>query len=83
MRDRRKDIDDLDDGRTIADMSGLGGVESPAPLKGGSRDVREEIGDPEEQRMVILGTLKAGLSIGAVYVIVFGIVIALMVMLWT
>ena len=83
MRDRRHDIDDSDDGRTIADMSGVGGMEAPKPLSRGSCDVREEIGDPEEQRMVILGTLKAGLSIGAVYIVVFGIVIALMVMLWT
>ena len=64
-------------------MSGVGGFEPPAPLSPGSRDVREKLGDPEEQRMVILGTLKAGLSLGAVYVIVFGIVIALMVFFWT
>lgn len=72
-----------DDGRTVADMSGVGGFEQPAPLSPGSRDVREEIGGDEERRMVILGTLKAGLSLGAVYVIIFGIVIALMVFFWT
>ena len=83
MRDRRRDIDDLDDGRTIADMSGLGGHEAPAQAQTSSRDVREELGDSEEQRMVILGTLKAGLSLGMVYIIVFGIVIALMLLLWT
>ena len=72
-----------DDGRTVADMSGVGGFEPTAPLSPGARDVREEIGGEEERRMVILGTLKAGLSLGAVYVIVFGIVIALMVFFWT
>ena len=72
-----------DDGRVIADMSGVGGFEPPAPLSPSARDVREEIGGEEERRMVILGTLKAGLSLGAVYVIVFGIVIALMVFFWT
>ena len=64
-------------------MSGVGGFEPPAPLSPSARDVREEIGGEEERRMVILGTLKAGLSLGAVYVIVFGIVIALMVFFWT
>ena len=75
--------DNMDDGRTIADMSGVDGFKPSKPLFKSSRDVREELGDSEEQRMVILGTLKAGLSLGAVYIIVFGIVIALMVMLWT
>ncbi len=71
-----------DDGRTIADMSSLDGP-APEPKPFGSRDVREELGDPEEQRMVILGTLKAGLSLGMVYIIVFGIAIAIMLALWT
>ena len=71
-----------DDGRTIADMSTLDGP-APDPKAPGARDVREEIGDAEDRRMVILGTLKAGLSLGAVYVIVFGIVIAIMVAVWT
>lgn len=71
-----------DDGRTIADMSMLGDP-APEPLPSGSRDVRDEIGSPEERRMVILGALGAGLSLGAVYVIIFGIVIALMVVFWT
>jgi hypothetical protein len=33
--------------------------------------------------MVILGTLKAALSVGLVYVVIFGIVIAIMVAAWT
>jgi hypothetical protein len=77
-----RDLHPDDDGRTIADMSGVGGP-APEPLSQGSRDVREELGGTEEQVMVLLGTLKAGLSIGAVYIVVFGIVIAIMVALWT
>lgn len=83
MRDRSRDIDDLDDGRTIASMSGVGDFESPVPTDAGGRDIREELGSKEEQFMLVLGTLKAGLSLGMVYVVVFGIVIALMVMFWT
>lgn len=71
-----------DDGRTIADMSALGDP-APEPLRPDSRDVRGELGSPESRRMVILGTLGAGLSLGAVYVIIFGIAIALMVVFWT
>ena len=32
--------------------------------------------------MVLLETMKAALSLGMVYVVVFGIAIALMVLLW-
>ena len=80
MPQQRRHSDD--DGHTVADMSFLDGP-APEPLAPGTRDVREEIGGSDEQRMVILGTLKAGLSLGAVYVIAFGIVIALLLALWT
>ena len=81
MQDVRKDIDDFDD-FVVADMSGVGGLKSPTPSDS-SRDVREELGSTEEQTMVILGTLKAALSIGMVYVIGLGIAIAIMLWLWT
>ena len=81
MRDVREDIDDLDD-FVVADMRGVGGLRPPTP-SGSARDVREELGDAEEQAMVILGTLKAALSIGMVYVIGLGIAIAIMLWLWT
>ena len=81
MQDVRKDIDDLDD-FVVADMSGVGGLKPPTPSDS-SRDVREELGSTEEQTMVILGTLKAALSIGMVYVIGLGIAIAIMLWLWT
>lgn len=83
-----------DDGRTIADMSGVAGRELEVPGRStlrdeldqhweDTRDVREELGDPEDRLMVILGTLKAALSIGLVYVLGFGIAIALMLFFWT
>jgi hypothetical protein len=33
--------------------------------------------------MVVLGALRAALSIGIVYVVVFGLAIALMLWIWT
>lgn len=76
------DDDLVDDGRTIADMSGLDGP-APEPLAPpSSRSARDELGDPDSLRMAILGTLKAGLSIGMVYAVVFAIAIALMVFFW-
>ena len=70
-----------DDGHTIADMSMLSGSDA-LPASGSSRDVREELGDPDDRRALIFGATWAGLSIGLVYVVVFGIVIAAMVLLW-
>ena len=78
-----------DDGRTVADMSDVGNGAFLRPMKGqeehpaGSRDVREEISSSEERLMVIPGTLRAALSIGLVYVVVFAIVIAVLVAFWT
>jgi len=46
------------------------------------RDVADELQDNEERAAVILGTLKAALSLGMVYVVVFGLFIALLVALW-
>ncbi len=69
-----------DDGHVIADMSALRG--RPRGFVRPRRDVAEELQSDEERRMVILGTLKAALALGMVYVVVFGIAIALMVWLW-
>ena len=72
-----------DDGRVIADMSALDGVGPAIKTEFGSgRDVREELGDPDDRRALIFGATWAGLSIGLVYIIVFGVVIALLLWLW-
>ena len=83
-----------DDGRTIADMGDVRRPslvlprrdhdsrrepEMPAP----SRDFSDELQSSEERLMVILGTMKAALSLGMVYVVVFGLAIALMLWIWT
>ena len=106
MRDRRDDIDELDDGRTIADMSDVrrtplllvyrddvarargkrgqaGAFPDNAPMQqASSRDISDELETPEERFMLILGALKAGLAIGLVYVIAFGIFIAILLAVW-
>ncbi len=81
-----------DDGRTIADM---GDVRRPslliprrdrereAPVPTPSRDFSDELQSSEERVMVILGVLKAALSLGMVYVVLFGLAIAFMLWLWT
>ena len=68
----------VDDGHTIADMSGLAGRSETA-----DKPFAHELQDAEERWAVILGTVKAALSVGAVYVIAFGILIALLIWLWT
>ena len=73
--------DELDDGRTIADMSDVRGAVKPEHRS--MSDITSELQDNEERTMVILGTLKAALSVGLVSVVVFGIAIWLMLAAWT
>ena len=73
----------VDDGHTIADMSGVGGRIEAAKESLSNRDFSSELQDAEERWAVILGTVKAALSVGFAYVIAFGIFIALLIWLWT
>ena len=68
----------VDDGHTIADMSALAGRSETA-----EKPFANELQDTEERWAVILGTVKAALSIWAVYIIAFGVLIALLIWLWT
>ena len=85
---------DMDDNHTIADMSdvrrarplslfGSSEPSEPSTPSGSTRDISDELQSGEERLMVVLGTLRAALSIGMVYVLGFGLAIALMVALWT
>lgn len=95
MNKQMREIED--DNHTIADMSSIRRQRLLIPRSErsqadhrlheathprSSRDFSEEIQSEEERWMVILGTLKAALSVGMVYVVVFGIAIALMVLAW-
>ena len=85
-----------DDGRTLADMSG---VEKPRLMSDLFQGERKSPGhssdsgknspwsehvnlDSEEKRAAVLGMLKAGLMIGLIYIGVFAGVIALLIFLW-
>lgn len=88
-RGRHKD-DFEDDGRVIADMSG---VERPSLLghmPERRREPREER-EPREPRVVLttkervwmaLGALRAGLTVGCVYVVFLGVLIVALLALW-
>ncbi len=78
---------DDDDGRTVADMSGL------RPNPDGMFPVDPEEGEDErpwestnltkeERRAYIMGALGAALAIAAVFIAVFGILIWLLLTFW-
>lgn len=80
-----------DDGRTIADMSGVegpsllasrspGGKRAPAQPEDDRRS-REDSGmTRKERRMYVLGAMKAAMRIGLAYIL--GLLIALLLWLW-
>lgn len=89
---RRREYPD-DDGHVIADMSGierqrlwiprLGGRQpGPARPEAGERQDWESSFTPEEQRLAVLGALKAALLIALAFIIGLGAVILLMVLVW-
>ncbi len=70
---------DDDDGRTIADMSGL---EMGIP-RNRRQDQGEEIQMSKgERRFYILGALKAGLLVALAFIVGLGLVIGLLLLLW-
>lgn len=85
-----------DDGRVIADMSGISrpGLLLPGELPPKSRpqqpEEKEENLRPwedsgmsrEDRRAYIWAALKSALLIGAIYVVAFGLLIVLMLWLW-
>ena len=91
-RETRKD-DFEDDGRVIADMSGVerpslfGAGRSPrregpraeAPVRRREPDVRFTT---TERLWMALGALKAGLLVGLVYVVFLGLVILALLAIW-
>ena len=83
---------DDDDGRVIADMSdlpsqsilgawfGLRGRQRQKPEEE-LRPSREELSG-EDRRVVMLAAIRAALSIGLVYVVIFAAVIAILLFVW-
>ena len=86
----RKIYDD-DDGRTIADMSGIdGGFSNPFGKKKKSAGNPEKNKNPhnepimtkKEEFWYIMGALKAALLIGGAFIVGLGLVILLMLTAW-
>ena len=72
----RKRDDFEDDGRTIADMSGIG----PAPTL---RPHRRKAGAPPKEKFwAVMGVLKATLAIAGVYLVGLGVLLAVLFLLW-
>lgn len=94
-----KKVYDDDDGRAIADMSGLDfpgafsfrGVRPKKPERGAEQsdltdrpwEARKDQFSQSERRMAILGALKAALLIGSAYIVGLGLLIWLMVAVLT
>lgn len=88
----RKDFED--DGRTIADMSGL---DRPAMFLPRSPKKKATAGEnrgendrpwestvtPQERRMTILAALKASILVALAYIVGLGAVILLLIWLWS
>lgn len=93
----RKEYDESDDGRVVADMTGVerrrvmmpkrltgtrGELQNPVPEKESPSYYYEEEVSSEQRRWYILGTLKAALMIGAVYAVGFGLAILILLLIW-
>ena len=91
-----RQYDEPDDGRVVADMSGVErrSVLLPRVRKKGVRaelqpaeeentpSYHEDLLNHEQRKWYILGTLKASMMIAAVYAIGFFIAIVLMLLFW-
>ena len=82
----RKEWDD-DDGRVIADMSGIERSGLIVPKIRGRKSSAERKNEseftPQERRMYALGALKAALLIALAFIVGLGAAIWLMLLAWT
>ena len=81
----KKRDDFEDDGRTIADMSGI----APQPQLLPRRRAREEVPSgegidltPKERRWAALGAMKAVLLIAGAYLLGLGVLLGILFLLW-
>lgn len=92
---RKKRVYEDDDGRTIADMSGVTGPSLLRPRSPEQKPSRQEPEQqeqdrpwednqmsPRERRMVVLGAMKATMLIALAYIVGIGLLIALLLWLW-
>ena len=80
-----KNREDWDDGRTVADMSGVTrphGIPRPAGRQGEKKEAPKEEYSPGERRWAILGALRATLLIALIYLGGLALVILLLLRIW-
>ena len=87
----RKNYDD-DDGRTVADMSGVDnnsvlsglftGLITSRHKKEKSINLTESAEEKKTRRLYAFGAMRAGLLIGAVYLAAFAALIILLLLIW-
>ena len=91
MNRRRKKVYDDDDGRTIADMSGVDmgrgmpGSPIPTPSSDGQKDDPYQspvVYTPEEKRAIAFGALRAALLVGGVFVLGFTLFLLFCIFIW-
>ena len=81
----RKRDDFEDDGRTIADMSGIGPAPTLRPHRRKADDRPwEQAPDwtPKEKFWAVMGVLKATLAIAGVYLVGLGVLLTVLFLLW-
>ena len=90
---RKKRVYEDDDGRTIADMSGVEGPSLFVPRSPGQKKTPaqpenkdrpwEDTGmTRKERRLYVLGAMKATMLIALAYIVGLGLLIALLLWLW-
>ncbi|MBR0302498.1 MAG: hypothetical protein IJQ80_01460 [Clostridia bacterium] len=84
---RKRKVYDDDDGRTIADMSGVGRRSLLFPGDGfpGRKNASQGSGEKMSRAdsfRVALGALGAALLVGLAFIAAFGIAILIMVLIW-
>lgn len=90
---RKKRVYEDDDGRTIADMSGVEGPSLFVPRSPGGKKEPAQPDHPDrpwedtgmtrkERRMYVLGAMKATMLIALAYIVGLGLLIALLLWLW-
>ena len=90
MARRRREYED-DDGRTIADMSGVSrpgllGHHSPGMAgeteNSPAQSRPEDVIPPEDRKWYVLGALKAALLIALAFIVGLGVVIFVLLKIW-
>ena len=82
---KKRQLPDWDDGRTVADMSGVSQHKTPfSRITGNGRQSsgQDPVYSRKERWWVALGALRAALLIGLVFAVGLGLVIVFLLLIW-